>query len=399
MATLNIKLKTHRQKNDGTYPIAFQLVIDRKPNYEHSGRSVKESQFKEGTSDWVRRHPDSVLINRNLEIRRSEIMKNLLDAEAGKFPLLAKAIFSGNPSTGMTLGRLLDERANYFSENESSWYYRLRSIKKELLECWGKDMELNEITLKEVEQYQFFLNKRGNSNNTIAKKMKTVRTLIKKKMELGEYVGKNSFAALKMNLTPVRKEKLTWEELRALEEVKLVGKIDDVRKLFLFSFHAQGMRFENCILLMREDIKEDKITYRMNKGKKIREILIHPKLKAIIDYYLERSQGSPYLFPFVEKAPKNANSWRHKKDELNALVNKYLKRIAILAGIEKNLTMHIARHTFAYLLKKYQADRGESNIYVIQEALGHSDIKTTQMYLESLDDDRINKAIVGMYNI
>ncbi|MGH7239868.1 MAG: tyrosine-type recombinase/integrase, partial [Candidatus Saccharimonadales bacterium] len=64
---------------------------------------------------------------------------------------------------------------------------------------------------------------------------------------------------------------------------------------------------------------------------------------------------------------------------------------------EKNVTFHVARHTFADLLKKYQSEKGKSDIYLIQEALGHSDVKTTETYLGSLGNDEVNTQVNEMF--
>ncbi len=82
-SSLRVKLMTHREKRGNVYAIAFQLTINGVAKYEYTSYSVKENQFKEGLSDWVRKHPDAALINRNIELRRAVIMNNLLDAQAG----------------------------------------------------------------------------------------------------------------------------------------------------------------------------------------------------------------------------------------------------------------------------------------------------------------------------
>jgi len=74
------------------------------------------------------------------------------------------------------------------------------------------------------------------------------------------------------------------------------------------------------------------------------------------------------------------------------MVNRDLKTIAALCNIKKNLTFHMARHTFADHLKQTS-----TSIHVIQDSLGHSDARTTQMYLTSLGDERLDKEMDKLY--
>ena len=161
---------------------------------------------------------------------------------------------------------------------------------------------------------------------------------------------------------------------------------DLARDMFLFSFYTHGMRFQNVATM--PPVHGSVIQYRMNKGKKIREISIHPKLKGIIDKY----NGKPYLFPLLKSEPLNQWELKEMTDKANALINLYLKRVAVICGIEKRLTFHIARHTFAYL----SLDNGVS-YEILKDALGHSSYSTTQMYLKSLSDRKINEAVKALY--
>jgi integrase len=76
-----------------------------------------------------------------------------------------------------------------------------------------------------------------------------------------------------------------------------------------------------------------------------------------------------------------------------ATVNKSLKKLAKLAGIESNVTTHVARHTWADMARKEGM-----NIYDISKSLGHSDINITQIYLAELDQTSSDLAMAMMYN-
>jgi site-specific recombinase XerD len=79
-------------------------------------------------------------------------------------------------------------------------------------------------------------------------------------------------------------------------------------------------------------------------------------------------------------------------DSLNVIVNRNLKIVAAVAGITKGLTFHTARHTFATHLQGVT-----ENIHVIRDSLGHSKSQTTEIYLKSLSDERLDKDMDKLY--
>jgi integrase len=98
------------------------------------------------------------------------------------------------------------------------------------------------------------------------------------------------------------------------------------------------------------------------------------------------------LFPYVKELPEDAKEYLKLIDSRNVIINRNLKIVAGLAGVSAELSFHIARHTFAFHMKKKS-----DNIHVIKEALGHSKSSTTEQYLQSLDDEFIDREIDKLY--
>jgi len=129
-----------------------------------------------------------------------------------------------------------------------------------------------------------------------------------------------------------------------------------------------GLRVSEAIGLKREQINFDEglLTVREGKGKKDRHVTlpvsIRPKLKAYLD---SRFDESPYVF--------NTRSDHLHVKSAQIIVEEASKK----AGIEKNVTPHTLRHSYATHLLEAGTD-----IRIIQRLLGHSDIKTTQIYTQ-----------------
>jgi integrase/recombinase XerD len=248
-------------------------------------------------------------------------------------------------------------------------------------------MYISDIKITDVEKFSNFRYKQGNSASTVKKNLSDLAAVLN---HVG-YKGVNHFTdyAKKVKAFPVHRDKLSFDDIKLLESVKLKGMADIARDMFLFSFYAHGMRFESVATLTRQSIHNQHISYRMNKGKKVREIFIHAKLKAIIDKYFDTN--TLYLFPVVKEVH---NAWNKKEivGRANALVRNFLIAACQQAGIEKHVHFHQARHTFAYLSKTKNV-----SVNVIQDALGHTKASTTEGYLKSLSDDIINEAVKSVY--
>ncbi|PSL44153.1 hypothetical protein CLV51_10618 [Chitinophaga niastensis] len=91
------------------------------------------------------------------------------------------------------------------------------------------------------------------------------------------------------------------------------------RDMYLFAFYSQGMRFANVATTKREAIDEAYLDYRMNKGRDLRSIKIHPKLARIIDK--DWNSGGPYLFPLLKKECTDDKALYYAIDEANYNIN------------------------------------------------------------------------------
>ena len=127
-------------------------------------------------------------------------------------------------------------------------------------------------------------------------------------------------------------------------------------------------------------------------GKKI-NILLTPQAISILNHYKVNRKIENYLFPILDnKTHKTAAQKQNRIHKVLGKVDKQLKEIATKAGlIGVNLTTYVARHSFATILKNSGV-----NIALISEALGHSDLATTQIYLDSFENSQIDEAMKNL---
>lgn len=155
---------------------------------------------------------------------------------------------------------------------------------------------------------------------------------------------------------------LTPEELKKIENKNFeIERLQMVKDLFLFSCYT-GLSYTDTQSLTKDNIiKEDNTEFiRTFRGK--------TKEKAIIYLF---SKAKDILIKYNYTLPKLSNQ----------RLNSYLKEIADISGVKKQLTFHMARHTFATTVLLLN----NVNISVVSKALGHTDIKTTQLYAKVVD--------------
>jgi integrase len=157
--------------------------------------------------------------------------------------------------------------------------------------------------------------------------------------------------------------------------------------------------------LKRKDIyisnEEIRLRYLMNKTRKNtkpkwKNIKQLPQAIEILERYNFRDKDpEEYLFPILDTT-KNLQDpliFDRDKQSKTAMMNRDLDDIAGLADIEENVTTHIARHSFANFARK----KGMS-LYSISKALAHSNLKTTEQYLKSFDEEMLDNEMEKLFN-
>ena len=154
------------------------------------------------------------------------------------------------------------------------------------------------------------------------------------------------------------------------------------RDMFMFSFYTRGMSFVDMAFLKKTDIEYGFLTYRRKKTGQILSIKLEQCMRDIIQRY--PCNDSTYLLPIVNS---NKDNERTQYRSRQRAINNNLKKIAKELGLDCNLTMYVARHSWASAALDI-----EIPIEVISDGMGHTSEKTTRIYLKSMDNRRIDFA-------
>lgn len=262
------------------------------------------------------------------------------------------------------------------------------------------DIPFNDIDVKWLNKYEKWLREKGIKETTLSILFRTLRSVYNKANENG-YVGKveNPFSKFKISKFNVktRKRAISKEDIKRILEVDLSNTRHYVqlsRDIFIFSYLCGGINFVDISHLKDSNIIEEKILhYKRRKTEKELSIPLNEVALNLIKKYIGiRDSGNYYIFPILDPTKhKTDNQKYHRLHKVLGKVNPCLKIVAQLAEVEVNLTTYMRRHSYATVLKKSGV-----SVALISETLWHSDISTTQNYLDSFDHSQVNEAMSNL---
>lgn len=241
------------------------------------------------------------------------------------------------------------------------------------------------INCELVDAYGDWLLKEEINQNTLSCYMRSLRAIYNKAVDEGLakqcYPFRNAFTGV----ARTKKRSIEKQDLRRLREVEVKpgSFMQLVRDVFLFCFYACGMPFIDVAFLKKSQITDGLIVYRRQKTNQFVQIKIEPCMQEIIDRY--SSPDREYVFPFLTSTDK-VTAHKQFRSKIS-YYNRVLKDVGKIAGLKVRLSSYVARHTWATM-----AYHAATDMPVISQALGHTNIKTTQIYVKDIGNHRQNAA-------
>lgn len=278
---------------------------------------------------------------------------------------------------------LVAERIRHFEEQgqektASNYACALKHFKQFRKE---KDVPVKDLSVSLMKDFQAYMIRAGLNMNTVSLYNRMLKAAYNYALDEEIItVDKRPFRKSFTGQEKTRKRTLEEKTVKKLIRLDLEGngRLEFARDMFLFSVYMQGMPFVDIAHLTKEQVRGGQITYQRRKTNGRLTVAVHPRAQAIIDKWRVDAPDCPYLFPILYN-PKKKSAVKY--DSALRTHNKRLARISALLGPEhRPLSSYVARHTWASLARKYGV---KDNI--ISEAMGHSHIATTMIYLASLD--------------
>ena len=370
---------------NGLVPIYTRITINGKRFEQSTNRFVEISKWStegnkmKGTSEEAR------LINNHLDLLKNQIRDAEIELIHKKTPVTIETIKSkllGIDERARMLVPIFQDHNNKIKELIGKEYApgtleRYTTSLKHTIEFmqWKynvSDIDITKIDHAFVTDYEFWLRSvRNCANNTAVKYLKNFNKIIKLCLA-NDWLDKNPFANYKSKVKEVERVYLTEEEIQSIIEKDFkTERLSLVRDIFLFSCFT-GLAYIDVKNLTKSHISygidgEKWIFTHRQKTESASKIPILPVTQMIINKYENHPQcnNEDKLLPILS----------------NQKMNAYLKEISSICEIEKELTFHIARHTFATTVTLTNGVPIES----VSKMLGHKNLRTTQHYAKVLD--------------
>lgn len=387
-------LDIQHPNRDKTYTIRLRIIHERKPKYYTTKIKVTKEQYKSINEEKPRGN------NRKNKIAILELLKKandiILKMESFSFELFEKKFLSkqgklSNVQEAFT-AHIEQLKANG-QINTASTY---TTASKQLEKYHSKELKFKDLTVQFLVGWENYMKRKKKSPTTISINTRCLRKLYNDAIKRGDAnrelypFGNEDEGLYQPPEARNIKKALPKQDLKKIFEYQAEGNSPEqfARDMFIFSYLGNGMNLNDIFRLRYKNITEDEIVFIRQKTaskRKIRPIAvsINEDMQRIIDIYGTKPiEPDKYIFNvLIEGLTPEQETARIK--QATKQTNKYLKRIAGKTKIKGNISSYYARHSFASILKF----SGESISY-ISEALGHSNLQTTENYLSSFDTDK-----------
>lgn len=401
-ATVNVVCYTSKILSNGEHPLMLRICKDSKKKYQSLGISVLPRYWDFTRNKPKPNCPNKEYIQKIILDKQTELQQRMLEFNSEQKEYTTTTLLNNENKKFelKTVSQFYQELIEQCKSNDKcgnrliykSSYNSLKVFTKNQL-----DIPFSAIDVSWLNKYEKWLRSKGNKETTMSLMFRTLRSAynkaIKAKCARKSDYPFDEYKINKFDTKTLKRAIAKTEVLKFTKEVDNIGKRQYVqlsKDIFIFSYLCGGINFTDIANLTKANITNGRLHYIRQKTGKLIKLGISEEAMQIIKKYESESKG--YLFPIlntnIHKTPLQKQNRIHK---MLGKINKNLKLIAAQLNVDANMTTYVARHSFASVLKKSGV-----SIALISEALGHSDLSTTQVYLDSFDNEQIDAAMQNL---
>jgi len=377
--------KTLKMTTDGKLPIYMRVTIDGKRFEVSTNSHMEPSRWIPGAGKSKGNSEESRTVNMHLDTLKHKAYEYRQELLSSGQPLTIDSFKYKWLGLGESKQTLMEVIRNHNADLEKligkgymkATWVKYKTTEKHLQEFIRWKYQLSDISLKAL-KFEFMTNlefylksEKTLSINSYGKIIKNLKKIIHECVAK-DWLEKDPFTLYKVKHVDSQVPYLSAEELRQIETKTLtIERLSLVRDLFVFSCYT-GLAYVDVAHLSPENIVigidgKKWIVKNRQKTDVLSKIPLLPPALSILNKYKDH--------------PKVCNSNKLLPIMSNQKVNSYLKEIADLCGIKKEVTFHVARHTFATTVTLANGIPMET----VSKMLGHKKLKTTQIYAEVVD--------------
>ena len=401
-ATISVVCYKSKTLSNGEHPLMLRISKDGKKKYQSLGISVNPKFWDFQKNKPKPKCPNLEYLQKIILDKKLELQKKMLEIKSDQKEYSAATLIEANEK--LLVAKNVDCfykeiiaqcEINNKCGNRLVYLNSYNSLKRFTN---GKlEIPFNTINVTWLEKYEKWLRSNGNKETTISLMFRTLRSTYNKAIKercahLSDYPFQE-YKISKFDTSTQKRAIAKTDMLKFTETSQPIGQkkyVELSKDIFIFSYLCGGINFTDIANLTQENIVNGRLHYIRQKTGKLIKIGIPQEAMQIIKKYTDESNG--YLFPILNvKVHKTALQKQNRIHKIRGKVNDILKTLGKRLGIEANITTYVARHSFASVLKKSGV-----NIALISEALGHSDLATTQIYLDSFDNEQVDEAMKNL---
>lgn len=394
MSSVKLRLNKNRLLKDGTYPLVIQVIRNRQKKQISTHYYIRSCEFDKHTEKIV--HVSTIntvkqvkKINSTLSEMKDEVkdILNMLEKSNPYYTIDEFLKFYKSRDAKDDFFYFMDEQIeikNKMKKTGTAKAYKstLNSLKKfEKADFLPYDR----IDSSYVEKYIQYLIMEDDCPNTIGFYIRNFRAVYNRCMKEHGDGGKNPFDGVRTKIEKTNKRALPKAVIAEIDQLDLSSEPlkEHARDLFSFSFNAMGMSFVDILKLTKKNLMDDDtIIYYRTKTNQLIKVPLNDRAKELINRY--HTTDSDYLFSFMDTGD-DIPFYVTYRAELGR-VNRQLKKIGKTIGLKHPLTTYVARHSWAQA-----ANQAGAPVTLISTGLGHSSLKTTQIYLDDFNLDTIKQ--------
>jgi integrase len=400
MATVRVVLRRKKNKA-GRFPIAIRITKDRKSSFLNTGQYIDEKFWDEKNRNVRKSHPNSKLLNNfivskvaeaNDKVLKSEMKSEYESVAEIRNKIVEKKGFDFFIVADMHLQNLKNRNRHHQYDTE---FGRIKKLKEFL----GKDVlpfnRLNVALLKKFETH--LLHNKMLSTRTVVNYLILIRTIYN--LAISESIvdrGLYPFGKGKMTIRIPESQKIgfTADEIQKLENAQEITEAQQKAiHIWLISFYFAGIRVGDVLQLKWADFNDGRLLYRMNKNSKLVSLKVPEKATEIFKNYKDESESNGLVFPQLKDIDLNNTEEISKRTQsITRNLNRRLKIAAKQLGIKKNISMHIARHSFGNI------SGDKIPIQMLQKLYRHSSVTTTIRYQANFIHKDADDALESVIN-
>jgi len=237
--------------------------------------------------------------------------------------------------------------------------------------------------LKALEKWHL---SKGNKINSLGTYLRTLRSSFNKAVKEGladKYASPFGEYSIKKEETD--KRNINQDYLERIINLMLTPEdpLFHTRNYFLSSFLMNGMSFIDMAFLTVRNTIQGRVKYQRAKSSRHYNIKIIPMLQTVLDHYIQGKELDTFIFPILKR-----DTFEEQYLDMETARRQYnrdLKTLAIRCKIQENLSSYVSRHSFAMILKLKGVP-----LEAISEMLGHSEVRTTKIYLDAFPDEMVD---------